>query len=273
MDDETRPPACAPAAGRRRAPKAYSARLGRRICLRVAAGESLSAICEEAGMPHRGSLWRWTRASPRFAADLAAARRAGETSGRARSLAGYDPVAAVEICERLGEGQTLSAICGDPALPSLSTVHRWRRGFPEFAEMLRAAREVQAERLCDEGWDRARAVTPKTAFAAKVTLEHLRWMVGTLWPQRFRTRTVEPDMPRPRMDLAVRSFSLQVREDGAQRVVATCPDPVSGLPVRAPYGPWRKPVTEGEAEAYAERARGRPVLSMDDPDAAVERER
>lgn len=272
MDDETRPPACAPAAGRRRAPKAYSARLGRKICLRVAAGESLAAICEEPGMPHRGTLWRWTKANGRFAATLAAARRAGSASGRARAMAGYDAVAAVEICERLGEGQTLSAICADPALPSLSTVHRWRRGFPEFDEMLRAAREVQAERLCDEGWDIARAVTPKTAFATRVTLEQLRWWAGTLWPRRYRAKTAEPDTPRPRQDLLVRSFSLQVREDGAQRVVASCPDPESGLPVRALYGPWSKPVTEGEARAFAERAQGRPVLAMDDPDAVVERE-
>ena len=74
-------------AGARARPRAavrFTAALGRRICSRVAAGESQLAICAEAGMPSRATLWRWTRDMPKFAAELMVARSAGGV-GRANA--------------------------------------------------------------------------------------------------------------------------------------------------------------------------------------------
>ncbi|HEY8615704.1 hypothetical protein [Phenylobacterium sp.] len=286
MDDETDPPAGAEAArtpvrrserpvlrpdGRapRPGPKVYSARLARRVCARLAAGESLTAICAEADMPHRATLARWAKAQPRFAEMLARARTAGARSGRSAQRSSYDPAVAFEICERLAEGESLAEICRHPAMPTLSSVYRWRRTDGEFAEMMREAREVQAERFCDLGWAIASGVTPETAFATRVKLEQLRWTAGVLNPHRFRTKPAEAEA-RPKTEtFVIRTFMLQVREDGAQRVVATEPDPVSGLPVWSTRGPWSLPVTPEQARAYEKRAEGEERLRVDDPRAVV----
>jgi hypothetical protein len=46
------------------------------------------------------------------------------------------------ICRRLGEGESLKAICADPAMPSAATVHRWKRRDASFAARLRSARSA-----------------------------------------------------------------------------------------------------------------------------------
>jgi hypothetical protein len=58
--------------------------------------------------------------------------------------------AADQICERLGIGESLRSICRDNAMPSISTVCKWLRDFPEFSQQYARAREVQADTLVDE---------------------------------------------------------------------------------------------------------------------------
>ena len=38
------------------------------------------------------------------------------------------------ICERLIHGESLRAVCRDPAMPSLATICRWLRADPGFRE-------------------------------------------------------------------------------------------------------------------------------------------
>jgi hypothetical protein len=45
--------------GRRRPYAAYSAQVARTICDRLVEGESLRAICSDAGMPGRATVFRW----------------------------------------------------------------------------------------------------------------------------------------------------------------------------------------------------------------------
>lgn len=52
----------------------YSVELGDTICQRLADGESMRAICREAGMPDRASVKRWIAERPEFAAKCARAR-------------------------------------------------------------------------------------------------------------------------------------------------------------------------------------------------------
>ena len=172
----------------------FTAELGRAICARVASGESQVAICAEAGMPSRATLWRWTQAMPKFAAELQAAREAGGVARANGRLSTFCQATADEIFRRLCEGESLVAICADPAMPCFSTVYYWRRQFPEFAEAMRAAREIQGERFCDLGWEIASGVTPETAYATHVKLAHLRWTAGVLAPRRYgRLKPQEPD--------------------------------------------------------------------------------
>ena len=147
MDESEGPP-------RRKAPRAavrFTAALGRRICARVASGESQMAICAEPGMPSRSTLFHWVRDRPKFAAEFARARVAGGVTRTNGRLSSFNQPVADEIFARLCEGEPLTSICEDPAMPCFSTVYYWRRHFPEFAEAMRIAREIQAERFCDLG--------------------------------------------------------------------------------------------------------------------------
>ena len=54
------------------------------------------------------------------------------------------------ICERLADGETLTTICKTPGIPERTTVHRWRRKFPDFDNAYRQARADQQEAWGDE---------------------------------------------------------------------------------------------------------------------------
>lgn len=189
-------------------PVAYSARLARSICARVADGESVAAICETPGMPSDRAVSRWLRQYPRFAVLMEKARRAGGVLARSRQLSTYDPIVAAEILERISAGETLVAICRDPGLPAFSSVYRWRRTFPEFAAALKQAREVQAELICDLSYEMAMGMGPGESHAMAVKLTHLRWMTGVLSPRRFgRMRPVERDGASGDLTVIVRRFT------------------------------------------------------------------
>jgi hypothetical protein len=48
-------------------PSDYSFQVAISICARLAEGKSLRAICSEAGMPGRATVFRWMRATRNFA--------------------------------------------------------------------------------------------------------------------------------------------------------------------------------------------------------------
>src|SRR5438132_622777 len=54
------------------------------------------------------------------------------------------------ICRRLADGETLRAICSNPAMPAKATVMRWLAQHPEFRDRYARAREVQADVLAEE---------------------------------------------------------------------------------------------------------------------------
>lgn len=65
-------------AGHEEAPRIrYSVALGDRICARLAKGEPLYRICEDAGMPAYTTVYAWERREPKFGEKLSQARQAG----------------------------------------------------------------------------------------------------------------------------------------------------------------------------------------------------
>ena len=124
-------------------------------------------------MPSRNTVTRWAREIPRFGRILARARALGGRLGTATTT--YCPVVAQEIAMRVSEGEFLTHVCRDPAMPSISTVNYWRRQNPEFAAAIRVAREAHAEGFCALGWEMATEATPETANLTRVQLEQLRW--------------------------------------------------------------------------------------------------
>lgn len=238
MTDETRPSPDGPA----RTPVRYSPQVARAICGRVASGEGLTAICQEAGMPSHQSVRDWTLRLPKFRDDLARAREIGGRLSRGGPVSTYSEAVAHEICHRLAEGESMSSICRDPALPCFSTVYLWRRKIPAFAEQMRVAREVQAEKFCDLGWEMAQAATPETAHLTRVRLNQLRWTAGCLSPRIYgRVKPVDVDRGPKENTVMFRYFKVEEHpQTGQTRVVGYVPDPDTMKPVRDSEGEWSR---------------------------------
>jgi hypothetical protein len=221
----------------------WSAALARRICERVAGGEVLYAVLREAGMPTAQSVGMWARQRPDFAEALAQARRAGGRPSRGGGgVWSYCEATAHAIFQRLCDGESLTAIARDPTMPCLSTIFYWRRRIPEFEETVRVAKEIQAERLADLGWEMVQAATPETAYLAHVRLTQLRWMTGVMAPRVYRLKPVEPATPPQVTKILFRHFKVEEDEaTGQKKVVAYCPNPYTGEVECEDVPGWRPP--------------------------------
>jgi len=254
----------------------FSHEVAQRICKRIASGETMRAICADADMPHRSTVRLWAKEMPKFGEDLTRARAAsGWVSPQGGRPPSYCEVTAQEIFARLCEGETLSSICADPAMPSMGVVWNWRKRYPAFAEAVLLARQIQGERLSDQGWEIAQAVTPGDAYATHVKLLQLRWMAGCLAPQRFgrlkplEAVVVEETAPEEHV-IAYRHFKVEERRaDGACRVVAFRPDPETGRLVRETPedAPWERvpPALAARWRSPADNARVGGVVGVNAP--------
>jgi hypothetical protein len=250
----------------------FSAKVARAICVRVAAGETQAAICADPAMPSRHTLHRWARERPAFAKIFARARALGNRTSTGQSST-YCPVVAHEIAVRLSEGESLTAIAQDPAMPSIGSMFYWRKAHPEFTEALRLAREALAERFSDLGWQMAQEATPETAYLTRVRLGQLRWTAAILSPRTHgRQKASEPPEPAQVRTLLFRHFDIETHpETGQRRVVGYRPDPDTMLPARDSEGPWTDPpdpVAKMAAieELSARRKAAQAPVDPDDPE-------
>ena len=62
----------------------------------------------------------------------------------------YSLKIALEICDRIADGESLVKICSDPKMPKKTAVYEWLLRHKEFAEIYARAREDQADTLADE---------------------------------------------------------------------------------------------------------------------------
>jgi hypothetical protein len=248
----------------------FSANLARAVCVRIAAGESLSAICAEPGMPSTASLRRWAKAEPRFAKIYNRARAAGSQWGHPNDT--YCPVIAHEVVTRVSEGETLTSIADDPAMPSMGSLFYWRKSHPEFNESLRTAREALAERFSDLGWRMAQEATPQTAYVTRVRLGQLRWTAAILSPRTHaRLRPAEPPKEREVHEVLFRKFEIEIHPDtGQHRVIAYHADPDTMRPVLEERGPCIDavdPIAKAAAlKEVADRRALREKHHLPDPD-------
>ncbi len=52
----------------------------------------------------------------------------------------YNEAIATDVCDRLSQGESLRAICEDPAMPSNQTIYRWAAVQPIFRSAYARAR-------------------------------------------------------------------------------------------------------------------------------------
>jgi hypothetical protein len=130
---------------------------------------------------------------PTFGAAMRAAREAAGLGLTGRPRLAYCAATGEAICERLCAGEAMVSVLRDVEMPGYSTVYRWLREEASFREAVAIARDVQGLRLAELGWEDACAVTPETAFATRVKLEHLRWYAGKLAPRKYGAmKAVDP---------------------------------------------------------------------------------
>jgi hypothetical protein len=194
-------------------PSQYRHEIGRVICARIEAGETVASIASDPHMPCYATIFRWVKMNPdfadmyhglreRLAADRVRARRQKWVADawrvpheirlglRRRWVAGqkstYDRAWAERLCERIADGETLSAITGDPDMPSMKQVYNWLKRHEEFLDMYLAARkeqriwlELQIHMVADE-------VTPETLGECKAEVAWLEGRIGRLTPKHYR---------------------------------------------------------------------------------------
>ena len=221
----------------------YSLAVGREICRRITAGETLLGICRDADMPARRTVNHWVRDNPAFAKMYHRAKVFGDRSGLGRP-SGYCPATAHEIAVRVSEGEALSDIARDPAMPAMRTIFHWQTARPEFAGMLEQARWAQAERLADIGWKMALAATPQTARLTAMQLGQLRWTAGIKSPRTHgRLKAAESPAAPEVQTFCFSHFHLETHPlTGQHRTARDTPHPDTMLPARDGEGPWRDPV-------------------------------
>ena len=161
-------------------------------------------------------------ARPVFARAFMAARVAGgvgQSNGRAST---FCEATAAEVFRRMSEGESVTSICADPAMPAMSTLYYWRRQVPDFAEAMRVGREIQAERFCDLGWEIAQATTAESARADRVKLAQLRWMAAILAPRRFgrlKPQELDSRWQGGGMTIYIKKYSPEVKHPTEDRLL------------------------------------------------------
>ena len=85
------------------------------------------------------------------------------------------------ICERIADGETLSAICAEADMPKIGEVIGWEQESPEIASMLDRARRTRAELLFDRTLDVINRLERGDIAAAQaaVLLDGLKLLVET----------------------------------------------------------------------------------------------
>jgi hypothetical protein len=115
----------------------------------------------------------------------------------------YSAKIAEAICDRLIDGESLRAICADPAMPARTTVFRWLASNQEFRRSYALARECQAEDFAYEileiADDSSRDYVKKTGVDGKVTwvfdkehfarqrlkIKALKWIMARMAPRKY----------------------------------------------------------------------------------------
>ncbi len=115
----------------------------------------------------------------------------------------YDDVIATEVCDRLSQGESLRAICQDPAMPSHQTVYKWMAVEPTFTTAYARARELQMDSWADDiieivddvstdyvdrigkNGETERVIDPESVQRSRLRVDGRKWLMARLAPKRF----------------------------------------------------------------------------------------
>lgn len=112
-----------------------------------------------------------------------------------RFVTTYNPHIALEIVERIAQGETINSICArESGFPHPVTFKRWVVNNPDLAKAVDAARKLSAMSLEEEAIDAARQIKLSQkdgtqVRAYEVLLQQLRWSAERRDPATFGART------------------------------------------------------------------------------------
>lgn len=125
------------------------------------------------------------------------------------------------ITDQLAEGKTLSRICEQHGMPSLTTVMRWQLGNADLRDQLRRARQMGADAIADECLQIADDATPESARVARLRINTRLRVIGAWAPEQYARNGASPKTQQP----------VQVVIDfGAMGVRMTDADALPALP-------------------------------------------
>jgi hypothetical protein len=108
-----------------------------------------------------------------------------------RVVTSYNPAMALEMCERIADGETLREVCKPGnGFVSYYTFRRWLLMQPELVQAYTEARTLSAIRFEEESIDMAREIRAEPGTAQRVraydiTMNHMRWVAARRNPQLF----------------------------------------------------------------------------------------
>jgi hypothetical protein len=132
------------------------------------------------------------------------------------------------ILERIAAGESVSAICRDPAMPSRPTLFRWLHANEDFRNRYARATELRAEAIFDEMFeiadetsgdfvareDGSEAFNAEHVQRSKLRIETRKWALAKMMPKKFGDKTLvgsDPDNPLP----AITQILLAAPDDDA----------------------------------------------------------
>lgn len=172
------------------------------VCRRIAAGERLVDILRSPGLPIMPTFHAWVERSSELSAmyEAAKATRARPPRSSMSGTRRYSRERARSFCEALMRAEGLDEVLALPGMPCETTLYRWLAEEPEFADLYRMAREVQAHRRFDMAWEAARHARWDGWRGAKLFIDTIRWQVAKLAPEEYgpQPRIVAEAPPEPR---------------------------------------------------------------------------
>lgn len=111
-----------------------------------------------------------------------------------RFVTTYQPEIALQIVERVAEGETVNQICAKgTGMPHPTTFKRWIVNHPDLARAMDAARKLSAQAIEEEALDAARLIGKAQkdgthVRAIEVMLNQLRWSMERRDPAQFGTK-------------------------------------------------------------------------------------
>jgi len=165
---------------------ANRALLKQQIVARVAAGETVKAICAgDAAMPCAESVSIWARRDPLFHAELTQAQRRGDWMRRFV----FDEAKAAAFLARVAAGERITDLVGAPGMPGPATYRYWRRTQYAFQATLWRLREARYGRLKAQNQSRVRWREFDPAVADRIFVRVVR---GEGW---VRMLASDPSLP------------------------------------------------------------------------------